>query len=167
MKPTQANAITKVKDVVGDVSKQLTPNRDSKVQEVRMVTEPDFGEQMSKMVGPYIEGLGSAFIILILLLFLMINRENMSDRLIRAFGHGKISLTTRTMEEVGQRISKYLIMFAAVNSTFGLIVGLGLKMIGVEYALLWGFLAGFLRFIPYAGAATAFALPLLFSIATR
>jgi len=166
MKPTQANAITKVKDVVGDVSKQLTPNRDTEIQEVRVVSEPDFGAQMSKLVGPYIEGLGTAFIILILLLFLMINRENMSDRLIRAFGHGKISLTTRTMEEVGQRISKYLVMFAAVNSTFGLIVGLGLKAIGVEYALLWGFLAGFLRFIPYAGAATAFALPLLFSIAT-
>ncbi len=122
---------------------------------------------MSKLAGPYIEGLGTAFIILILLLYLMINRENMSDRLIRAFGHGKISLTTRTIEEVGQRISKYLVMFAAVNSTFGLIVGLGLWAIGVQYALLWGFLAGFLRFIPYAGAATAFALPLLFSIATE
>lgn len=168
MKPGQANALTKVKDIVGDVGKQLTPDRgNSKIQQVRVVSEPDFGAQISKLAGPYIEGLGSAFIILILLLFLMINRENMSDRLIRAFGHGKISLTTRTIEEVGHRISKYLVMFAMVNSTFGLIVGLGLWAIGVKYALLWGFLAGFLRFIPYAGAATAFALPLLFSIATE
>jgi predicted PurR-regulated permease PerM len=168
MQPSQANALTKVKEVVGDVGKQLTPDRgDTNIQQVRVVNEPDFGAQVSKMAGPYIEGLGSAFIILILLLFLMINRENMSDRLIRSFGHGKISLTTRTMEEVGQRISKYLVMFAMVNSTFGLIVGLGLWAIGVKYALLWGFLAGFLRFIPYAGAATAFALPLLFSIATE
>jgi predicted PurR-regulated permease PerM len=167
MQPGQASAITKVTDVVGEVSKSLQPHRDTDIQEVRVVTEPDFGAQMSKMIGPYIEGLGTAFIILILLLYLMINRENMSDRLIRAFGHGKISLTTRTIEEVGQRISKYLVMFAAVNSTFGLIVGLGLWAIGVEYALLWGFLAGFLRFIPYAGAATAFALPMLFSIATE
>jgi predicted PurR-regulated permease PerM len=168
MQPTQSGVITKVTDVARDVSKSLTPNRgDGEVQEVRVLSEPNFGEQMSKLVGPYIEGLGTAFIILILLLFLMINRENMSDRLIRAFGHGKISLTTRTIEEVGQRISKYLVMFAAVNSTFGLIVGLGLWAIGVKYALLWGFLAGFLRFIPYAGAATAFALPLLFSIATE
>ncbi len=164
MKPGQANAITKVTDVVGEVSKSLQPSRNDDVQEVRVVTEPDFGAQMSKLIGPYVEGLGTAFIILILLLYLMINRENMSDRLIRVFGHGKISLTTRTIEEVGQRISKYLVMFAAVNSTFGLIVGLGLWAIGVKYALLWGFLAGFLRFIPYAGAATAFALPLLFTI---
>ena len=115
---------------------------------------------MSNVAGPYVEGLGLAFIILILLLYLMINRENMSDRLIRVFGHGKISLTTRTIEEVGRRISKYLVMFATVNSTFGLIIGLGLWAIGIPYALLWGFLAGALRFIPYAGAATAFAPPL-------
>jgi predicted PurR-regulated permease PerM len=167
MKPDQANAITRVTDVVGDVSKSLQPNRDADIPTVRVLTEPDFGAQMSKFLGPYVEGLGSAFIILILLLYLMINRENMSDRLIRAFGHGRISLTTRTIEEVGHRISKYLVMFAAVNSTFGLVVGLGLWAIGVKYALLWGFLAGFLRFIPYAGAATAFALPMLFSIATE
>ena len=167
MKPSQASVITKVKDVVGDVGKSLQSNSGDDVQKVRVISEPDFGEQMTKLAGPYIEGLGVAFIILILLLYLMINRENMGDRLIRAFGHGKISLTTRTIEEVGQRISKYLVMFAAVNSTFGLIVGLGLWAIGVKYALLWGFLAGFLRFIPYAGAATAFALPMLFSIATE
>ncbi len=164
MRPLQSGAIDKVKQVVGDVGKGLSPRR-PEVQEVRVVSEPDFGAQMSKLVGPYIEGLGSAFIILILLLYLMINRENMSDRLIRVFGHGKISLTTRTIEEVGRRISNYLVMFALVNSTFGFIVGMGLWAIGIPYALLWGFLAGSLRFIPYAGAATAFTLPLLFSIA--
>ena len=167
MKPGQANAITKVTEVVGDVGKTLQPARETSIQEVRIVSEPDFGAQASKLAGPYIEGLGTVFIILILLLYLMINRENMSDRLIRVFGHGKISLTTRTIEEVGQRISKYLVMFAAVNSAFGLVIGLGLWAIGVPYALLWGFLAGSLRFIPYAGAATAFSLPLLFSIATE
>ena len=166
MKPVQSTTIARVQEVVGDVSKSLAPKPREGVQEVRVVTDPDFGAEISKIAGPYIAGLGEAFIILILLLFLMINRENMSDRLIRVFGHGKISLTTRTIEEVGRRISKYLVMFATVNSTFGLIVGLGLWAIGVKYALLWGFLAGFLRFIPYAGAATAFVLPLLFSIAT-
>jgi hypothetical protein len=53
-----------------------------------------------------------------------------------------------------------------VNSSVGLVVGLGLWGIGIPYALLWGFLAAALRFIPYAGPATAFALPLLFSVAT-
>jgi predicted PurR-regulated permease PerM/CheY-like chemotaxis protein len=167
MKPVQSTAISRVQEVVGDVSKSLSPKNEAGIQQVRVVSEPDFGAEVSKIAGPYIAGLGSAFIILILLLYLMINRENMSDRLIRVFGHGKISLTTRTIEEVGRRISKYLVMFAMVNSTFGLVVGLGLWAIGVPYALLWGFLAGFLRFIPYAGAATAFALPLLFSIATE
>ena len=107
----------------------------------------------------------TAFIVLILLLFLMINRESMSDRITQLFGQGKISLTTRTTAEVGQRISKYLTIFASMNTAMGIIVGLGCWAIGIEYAVLWGFLAGALRFIPYAGPATAFALPLLFSIA--
>jgi predicted PurR-regulated permease PerM len=166
MKPGKAGTIEDVSKFAGDVASSLESKPDRSVQEVRVVNEPNFGEQASKLVGPYLEGLGSAFIVLILLLYLMINRENMSDRLIRLFGRGKISLTTRTIEEVGQRISRYLITFAAVNSSVGLVVGLGLWGIGIPYALLWGFLAAALRFIPYAGPATAFALPLLFSVAT-
>jgi len=166
MKPSQANTITNVKDFVGDVTKQLTPASNKEVQEVRVVSEPDFAAQFEKTAGPYLEGLGSGFIILVLLLFLMINREDMSDRLIRLFGRGKISLTTRTIEEVGHRISKYLVMFTAMNTAMGTVIGLGLWAVGVPYAMLWGFLAGALRFIPYAGPATAFALPMLFSVAS-
>ncbi len=166
MKPGQANTITNVKKFVGDVTKQITPTQDPGVQEVRIVSEPNFLEEGEKAIGPYLEGLGVGFIVLILLLYLMINRENMSDRLIRAFGRGKISLTTRTIEEVGQRISRYLIMFASMNTAMGLVIGTGLWAVGVPYAMLWGFLAGALRFIPYAGPATAFALPMLFSVAS-
>ena len=101
MKPSQANTITNVTKFVGDVSKQIAPTQGKEIQEVRIVTDPDFAAQAEKTLGPYMEGLGTGFIILILLLYLMINRENMSDRLIRVFGRGKISLTTRTIEEVG------------------------------------------------------------------
>ena len=122
MKPKQANAITKVTKVVGDVGKhdhaRAGQGRSRRSGSSPSPTSP---RQVAKAVGPYLEGLGSAFIILILLLYLMINRENMSDRLIRLFGRGKISLTTRTIEEVGQRISKYLVMFATMNSAYGLV----------------------------------------------
>lgn len=49
---------------------------------------------------------------------------------------------------------------------YGLVIGLGLWALGIPYALLWGFLAGALRFIPYAGPAVAFALPMLFTYAS-
>src|SRR3954465_6993159 len=92
-------------------------------------------------------------------------REDLSDRIIGLFGNRQISLTTRTMEEIGRRISRYLATFALVNSGFGLVIGLGLGLIGVPYAVLWGCLAALLRFIPYVGPAAAFLLPLVFSFA--
>jgi len=166
MQPKQASALTNLTDFAKDLGNTISPGPKKDIPEVRVVQEPDFLAQAEKTVGPYLEGLAKASIVLILLLYLMINREDMSDRLIRAFGRGKISLTTRTIEEVGFRISKYLVMFAAVNTAYGVVIGLGLGAIGLPYALLWGFLAGFLRFIPYAGPATAFSLPLLFSFAS-
>ena len=67
---------------------------------------------------------------LILVLFMMMNREDLRDRIVSLFGHSRVSLTTRTMDEIGQRISRYLATFAAVNSGFGLVIGLGLWAIG-------------------------------------
>ena len=69
------------------------------------------------------------------------------------------------MSEIGQRISRYLAMITLVNSGYGLTVGLGLWAIGVPYAVLWGCLAAMMRFMPYVGAAMAFLLPLVFSVA--
>ncbi len=185
LQPGQASAIEKVKTTIADVSSALTPGpvkpgtksseedkvddaeaNKARVQKVEMVKEHDFFADTESQLAPYLEGLETGFIVLILLLFLMLNRENMTDRITQLFGQGRISLTTRTTQEVGERISKYLITFASMNTAMGFIIGTGCYFIGIPYAVLWGFLAGALRFIPYAGPATAFALPLLFSIAS-
>lgn len=132
---------------------------------VTVVSEPSIGQRLQSAVGPYVEGLGVGVFVLILVVFILANREDLSDRLVRLGGESRVGLTTRTMEEVGDRISRYLMMFATVNSAIGVAVGLGLWAIGVPYATLWGFLAATFRFLPYVGPATAFALPLLFSVA--
>ncbi len=142
------------------------PNDDAEIPKVQVVTKPTIGQQVGETVGPFLEVVGSGAFILILVLFMLMNREDLSDRIIQLFGRRRVTLTTRTMDEVGQRISRYLGIFATVNSAFGLIVGIGLWAIGVQYAALWGFLAAALRFIPYIGPGTAFALPLAFSFAT-
>ena len=132
---------------------------------VMIVARPALAQRLQSAVGPYIEGAGVGLFVLILVVFILANREDLSDRLVRLGGERRVGMTTRTMEEVGRRISRYLMMFATVNSAIGLAVGLGLWTIGVPYATLWGFLAAIFRFLPYVGPATAFALPLLFSIA--
>jgi predicted PurR-regulated permease PerM len=135
------------------------------VQPVSIVAEPSITNKLQSAVGPYLESLGVVSFVLILVLFMLNNREDLTDRVIRLCGQGRVSLTTRTMDEVGQRISRYLGMFTLVNSSFGLIVGLGLWAIGVPYAVLWAVMFALLRFIPYVGPAAAFALPLIFSFA--
>src|SRR5262249_35170450 len=61
------------------------------------------------------------------------------------------TLTTRALDETGQRIGRYLLRYSLLNAGFGVAVGLGLSLIGVPYASLWGLLAGALRFVPGGG----------------
>ena len=126
---------------------------------MRVVDQPSFRQRLQAAVGPYLEFTGVGVFVLILVLFMLINREDLGDRIVQLFGPRQINLTTRTMGEIGQRISRYLVMLTLVNSGYGLIVGLGLWAIGVPYAALWGCLAAMMRFIPYVGAAIAFFLP--------
>jgi predicted PurR-regulated permease PerM len=136
----------------------------AKPVEVRVVDEKqNLIKEVAETAGPYLELVGIFAFDLILVLFILTTRDDLSDRLIRLFGRGKISLTTKTLDEVGHRISRYITTFAMVNSTMGLVVGLGLWAIGLPYPLVWGVLAAMLRFVPYAGPATAFLLPFAFS----
>lgn len=162
-----ASALQKAKKVADDVAGKLNsqPIESREATNVRVLSQPSYRERLQGAVGPYLEFLGVGSFVLILVLFMMMNREDLRDRVVALFGHGRVSLTTRTMDEIGQRISRYLATFAAVNTGFGLVIGLGLWAIGVPYAVLWGCLAGLLRFIPYVGPAVAFALPLVFSVA--
>jgi predicted PurR-regulated permease PerM/methylmalonyl-CoA mutase cobalamin-binding subunit len=168
---SKQSTVEKLKRLGSKVSEELAEpatraDRDGvKPVAVRIEREPTALEQMASSLGPVLETLAIGFFVLILVLFILLHRDQLNDRIVRLFGDRLVTKTTRTMEEVGHRISRYLAMFATVNSTFGLIIGIGLYLMGIPYAVLWGFLAAMLRFIPYAGPASAFALPLMFSIA--
>ncbi len=167
LKPSDDTAFFRAKKVAGDVAKSLdTPVvAGHEAMDVRVVEQPTFRERLQGAVGPYLEFVGVGIFVLTLVLFMLMNREALGDRIVQLFGKRQINLTTRTMSEIGQRISRYLAMITLVNLGYGLTVTLGLWAIGVSYAVLWGCLAAMMRFIPYVGAAVAFLLPLLFSIA--
>lgn len=135
------------------------------IQKVEIVSQPSFQERLGDTTGPYLEFFGVGSFVLVLVLFMLIGRDDLGDRIIQLFGNRQVSLTTRTTEEIGRRITRYLATFAMVNSGFGLTIGLGLGLIGVPFATLWGCLAALTRFIPYVGPAVAFVLPLVFSFA--
>jgi predicted PurR-regulated permease PerM len=171
-KPGEQSTAARLSGLAEHVSAKLqappTDEEDepSPIQKVQVVSSPSFQERLRSSSGPYLEFLGVGSFVLVLVLFMLMSREDLRDRIIQLVGHQHVSLTTRTTEEIGRRITRYLATFALVNSGFGLVIGLGLWTIGVEYAVLWGCLAAMLRFIPYVGPAVAFVLPLVFSIAS-
>jgi predicted PurR-regulated permease PerM len=95
--------------------------------------------------------LGNVGLVLVLVIFMLLERLQLRDRLIRIIGFGRIATTTKAMDEAAQRITHYLTMQTLINGTFGLGVTLGALLIGLPYAFLWGSLAAVLRFIPYVG----------------
>ncbi len=116
-------------------------------------------------VGPMVERFTGAGFVIVLVIFMLIQREDLRNRLIRLIGYGRLTVTTRALEEAGDRISRYLLMQTIINSSFGLAVGLALYLIGVPYAVLWGFFAAALRFIPYVGPFAAAIMPSALSLA--
>lgn len=170
-KPDEQTAAGRLKDMAAHVTAKMekTPAAGSDepvpIQKVEVIAQPSFQDRLRSASGPYLEFLGVGSFVLVLVLFMLMGREELGDRIVVLFGHRQVGLTTRTMGEIGQRISRYLATFAMVNSGFGLVIGLGLGVIGVPFASLWGCMAAMLRFIPYVGSAVAFILPLVFAFA--
>src|SRR5262249_55428461 len=117
-------------------------------------------------LGAILSPLGTA-LVLLLVIFMLLKREDIRGRLIRLVGQGRISTTTRAMEDAGRRVSRYLSMQFLVNTCYGICVASGLHFIGVPNAALWGLLAGVLRFIPYIGPWAGALLPVLLSLPSR
>ena len=115
--------------------------------------------------GTLVEGLGSAGIVVILVVFFLIRREDLRDRFIRLVGKGQVTVTTHMLEDAAKRVSRFLSMLFLVNLTFGIAVGIGLYLIGVPNAILWGILAATLRFVPYVGSWIAAAAPICLAMA--
>jgi predicted PurR-regulated permease PerM/methylmalonyl-CoA mutase cobalamin-binding subunit len=109
--------------------------------------------------------IGRAALVFLLVIFMLLKREDLRGRMIRLIGQGRISATTRAMEDAASRVSRYLSMQFLVNTSYGTCVALGLYFIGIPNAALWGLLAGVLRFIPYIGPWAGAALPLILSFA--
>ena len=114
---------------------------------------------------PIASPLGTAAIVFVVSIFILLQREDLRDRLIRVFGSGDLHRTTIALDEIGARLSHYYIALLAVNASFGAAIGLGLWAIGVPSPLLWGILAMLLRFVPYLGSPLAALLPLSLAIA--
>lgn len=131
------------------------------------VRQPPMGSWrvLGELVGPVLKPLGTGFMVLVVLFFMLLGREDLRNRLIRLAGTDRMDLTTDALDEAAERVSRYILMQLIVNCCFGCLIGAGLFFIGVPSAPLWGVLAMILRFIPYVGAWISAVAPLALAFA--
>ncbi len=122
-------------------------------------------EVLQNMVGPLISPLASAGLIIIVVIFMLLEREDLRDRFIRLVGYGDLHRTTQALQDAGKRVGHYLLMQLVVNIVYAIPIAIGLWILGIPNALLWGLLALALRFVPYIGPVIGALLPLFLALA--
>lgn len=127
--------------------------------------EPTPFEVLERIAVPVLAPLGSLGIILVVAVFILMQMEDLRDRMIRLFGSNDLHRTTAALDEAGERLSRYFLMQLALNAGFGTIVALGLWILGVPSPALFGIMAALFRFVPYVGSIGAALLPLLLAAA--
>ena len=132
-----------------------------------VILQPESSPWLSRLPGllvPVAEVLGGLGLALVLVVFMLLKRENLRDRLIRLAGHGRMTVLTKALDDAGRRISRFLLVQLFVNASFGLVLTIGLVAIQLPHAVLWGFLAIILRYVPYLGSCITATVLLTLSL---
>jgi predicted PurR-regulated permease PerM len=131
------------------------------------IRQPDPGAltTLASIIEPLLSPLTKTGIVVIFVTFILLQREDLRNRLVRLAGSGDIQRTTAALDDAGKRLSKLFLSQIIFNAAFGLAIGAGLELIGVPSAPLWGLMAAILRFVPYIGALISAIFPLILAAA--
>ncbi|HEY0592457.1 MAG TPA: AI-2E family transporter, partial [Thermoanaerobaculia bacterium] len=132
---------------------------------VRVVPEPKTIGDRYRQFAPGFEYFASIFLVVILVFFLLKDREKLRDKILRLAGRANLTVTTQALGEMSYRISRYIFTQSALNFGFGILVGAGLWLIGLPHPLVWAVIAALARFIPYIGAVASAAAPIILAFA--
>ena len=116
---------------------------------------------MTPMVGP----VAGFIIVVVLVAFMLLEREQFRQRFLRLVGHSQVAITTLAVDEAASKLARFLLTQALINSAYAVLIGVGLLAIGIPNALLWAVLTLVLRFLPYVGLWISAFFPLALSIA--
>lgn len=127
--------------------------------------DPTPAQMTRNVLLPLIEPLATTGIVFVVLVFILMQREDLRDRMIRLFGSSDLHRTTAAMDDAARRLSRYFLIQLGLNASFGVVAAAGLWLIGVPSPLLWGVFAALMRFVPYIGSFMAALPPLLLAAA--
>lgn len=127
--------------------------------------EPSALQLAERILAPIVDPLSTTAIVLIVTVFILLQREDLRDRLIRLFGSSDLHRTTAAMNDAARRLSRYFLTQLGINAGFGVVIGAGCALIGVPSPVLWGIVGMLLRFVPYIGTPLAAVLPVALAAA--
>src|SRR6516162_1124379 len=163
-------AIRNVGELIAELSKSSSPNQTSRYQfepaKVQIVNGT--GDMLSMMrsgMAPVFAPAASFAVVVVLVVFMLLERKRLRDRFLRLIGHSHVVATTLAVDEAGSRLSRFLLVQLQVNAVYAIVVAIGLYLIGIPNAILWAILTLVLRFLPYVGLWISAFFPLALSIA--
>jgi predicted PurR-regulated permease PerM len=158
----------RLSSLLRDVEKAINrkPPSETLAVPVEVVSQaPDWLNRFGGFLGPTIETFVTVLFTIVLAAFLLYNREDMRNRILRLMGARRLTTTTKAIDDAGNRISRYLRVQLMINAVFGVVWALALYLLDVRYPLLWGFVACVMRYVPYIGAWIALLPPMVASLA--
>ena len=177
---TTAGPLERAAGVLQDLGKELNRPETDGVETPRPVPPPDQTrpipvevrtppptalENIASLISPLLHPLATVGVVVIFVVFILFQREDLRNRLIKLAGANDLQAATSAISDATGRLSRLFLSQLGLNTAFGIVLGLGLSIIGVPSAILWGILAGIMRFVPYIGAFVAAFFPLTLAIA--
>ena len=177
-----SSTLERAADVLQDLGKELDKPKDAPAsrppaqttapgQEARPIPvevrqpPPSALESLTALISPLLRPLTTTGITIIFVIFILLQREDLRNRLIKLAGSHDLQKTTAALDDAASRLGRLFLTQLALNSAFGIVIGTGLWLIGVPSPVLWGILAAILRFVPYIGAVIAALFPLALAAA--
>ncbi len=153
------------KDHAGATSPLVTPAAVPASPIPVTVVPPSQGiSELLSALGPVVQPLGEGVFVLVITVYMLIKREDLHNRLLLLAGMGRLNIVTKALDDAGKRITSFLTMNFLVNAGYGVCFGIGLRVIGIPNATLWGVIASVLRFVPYIGTSIGVLLPFVFAL---
>jgi predicted PurR-regulated permease PerM len=157
-----------LRDLQEEITKQSPAGGSSGQKPIPVeVRQPELRglQAIADLVRPLLSPLATSALAILFLVFLLLQREDLRDRFLRLAGTADLQRSTAALNDAAERLSRFFLTQTALNAGFGCVIGIGLWFIGVPNAVLWGILAGLMRFVPFVGGIIAAVFPILLAAA--
>jgi predicted PurR-regulated permease PerM len=164
---SDGKVVSQLQRMVDTISSRLSarPEIETETMQVEVVEQTSISDWVTGVIIPAISPVAMFGLIFVVVVFALVERGALRDRLVQMIGGRNIGATSRLLAEAGSRVSSYLLAQLLVNVIYAIPIGLGLLLLGVPYALFFGLITLVMRFVPYIGSVISAVLPLMMAFA--